>query len=374
MILNTQDFTTLVSNMVTSVQGFATQALNLTVGSVLRAILEAVAGIQLWLEGLILQVQSMTRAATSTGSDLDSWVNDFGVTRLPAVAATGEVVFSRYTATAQAVVPIGATVQNSSGTVVYTVIVDTTNANYSATLGGYVAASGTSSISVTVQCNTSGTVGNAQIGAITVITTPIVGFDTVNNTVAFTTGENAETDAALRVRFVAYIDSLYKATKTAVVAAIEGVQTGLQYVLVENTAYSGSTKLGYFYVVINDGSGSPPSSLLTAVYNAINAVRGLTIQFNVFAPVVVDVTVSMVITVQSGYTLATVEAAVASALQSYINGLTIGQSLYYTQLYAVAYGVTGVLEATGLTINGGTSDIAATNHQVIMCPTTPTVT
>ena len=62
MILPLQNFTTLVQNMAAGVQGSAAQLIDLSVGSVLRALLEACASVALWMQWLILQVLSMTRA------------------------------------------------------------------------------------------------------------------------------------------------------------------------------------------------------------------------------------------------------------------------------------------------------------------------
>ena len=84
MQLSLQTFTTLVQNMAAAVQSAATQLLDLTVGSVMRAVLEANASVALWMQWLILQVLQMTRAATSIGSDLDSWMADMSLARLPA--------------------------------------------------------------------------------------------------------------------------------------------------------------------------------------------------------------------------------------------------------------------------------------------------
>ena len=95
MQLPLQNFATLVQQMAASVQGAAGQLLDLTVGSVLRALLEASASIALWLQWLILQVLTITRAATSVGPDLDSWMADFSFTRLPGAAASGVVTFGR---------------------------------------------------------------------------------------------------------------------------------------------------------------------------------------------------------------------------------------------------------------------------------------
>ena len=47
----------------------------------------------------------------------------------------------------------------------------------------------------------------------------------------------------------------------------------MTYTLVENQTYAGATQYGYFYVVVDDGTGSPSSTLLSSVANAIDAVR-----------------------------------------------------------------------------------------------------
>src|ERR1700739_2986107 len=95
-MLPLQNFATLVAGMAAAVQGACQQLLDLTVGSVLRAILEANASVALWMQWLIMLVLQTTRAATSTGPDLDSWVADFGVARLPGTAASGVVTLSRW--------------------------------------------------------------------------------------------------------------------------------------------------------------------------------------------------------------------------------------------------------------------------------------
>src|SRR5690348_7832551 len=100
-------FSSLVQNMAAYVQGSASQLLDLTVGSVLRAILEASASMALWLQWLVLQLLAITRLATSSGNDVDSFVNDFGLTRLPGVGATGTVTFGRFNNTPAAFIPVG---------------------------------------------------------------------------------------------------------------------------------------------------------------------------------------------------------------------------------------------------------------------------
>ena len=82
--LSTQNFATLLQNQAAAMQARCNQLLDFSVGSILRAITEANAAVALWLQGMILQVFGVTRLATSTGTDCDSFVNDFGMTRLGA--------------------------------------------------------------------------------------------------------------------------------------------------------------------------------------------------------------------------------------------------------------------------------------------------
>lgn len=370
MAITTQDFTTLVRNQVAAIQGAARGLVDLTVGSILRAVVEANAAVILWLQGLILQLLATTRAATSSGSDLDSWVADFGLTRLPGVAASGSVAFSRFTPTQQAVVPVGATIQTGDGSQQFTVTIDTTNPAYNAGLGGYVLAAAVASISVPVQAASVGAAGNALIGQINTMTQPIPGVDTVSNAAAFINGADAETDAALRTRFIAYVASLSKATKAAILYAITSLKQGMVAVLVENQQYGGATQNGYFYAVIDDGTGAPGSTLLSTANNAIDAVRPFTVAFGVFAPVVVTANVGMTITTASGYDHTATALLVKAAVQNYINALSLGQTLTYSRLAQVAYDTSpGVTNVTGVTLNSGTSDLAATSQQVIKAGT-----
>lgn len=370
MALSTKDFNSLVQEMVANVQGFAKVLVDLTIGSILRSVVEATASVVMWLQGLILALIAITRAATSSGSDLDSWVNDFGLTRLPATAATGQVTFSRFTATQQAVVPVGAVIQTADGSQQYTVNTDSTNPAYNATLGGYVIAVGVTSVTVNVTAATAGSGANVIAGAISSLAQAIPSVDTVSNAAAFTNGDDAESDSALRLRFIAYIQSLARATKAAVGYAITSLQQGLTYTLTENFTYAGVYQPGFFYAVVDDGTGSPSDALVSTVYNAIDAVRPFTVTFDVKKPIVATASVVMTITTASGYVHSDVAATVQTALQSYINSLPLGTSLAYSRLAQVAYDASaGVTNVTGVTLNGGASDVSADSKTVVKAST-----
>lgn len=361
MAISTKDFTTLVNNMVTSIQGATTVLVDFTIGSILRSLVEATASVVLWLESLILQVLAITRAATSTGADLDSWVADYGVTRIAAVAASGNVLFTRFNTAGSVTILLGSKVQTADGTQQYQVIADVTNIAYNAGLGGYVMNAAVASVTVKVQALTAAAAGNAASGVIIVIVGTIPGVDRVTNVAQFTTGADAQSDAALRAQFVNYIASLSKATKGALAYAITSVQLGLKYVIIENQTFSGLAQNGYFYAIVDDGTGSPPAPLLTAIIASVDAVRPACSFFGIFAPLLQTVNVTLTVTVSSGYTGATVRALVQTAIQNYINTTTFGQTIPLSQISYLAYNASlGVANVTAVTLNSGVIDITST--------------
>ena len=315
---------------------------------------------------MALQIASLTRFATSNGTDADSWAGDYGFTRLPAQFATGAVTFARFTPTAQATILIGTVVQTADGTQKYTVIVDPLQTAYNATLGAYVIAAGATSCTATVQSVVAAAAANAAAAAVNTLGAAVAGVDTVTNVLGLTAGADAEGDAAFRARFLLYIASLSKATRVAIGQAITSVQQGVTYSLVEDLTYGGVAQPGFFYAVVDDGTGTPAGSFLTAVSNAVDAVRPIASTFAIFAPSVISANVSMSLTTNTGYTHSAVVTIVQAALQAYINLLTIGAPLQYSKLASIAYGASaGVTNVTGVLLNSGTADLTATNQQVI---------
>lgn len=186
-------------------QSAASELMDLTVGSTIRAILEANASVALWMQWLILQILQMTRAATSVGADLDSWMADMSLVRLPAVPAVGTVAFSRYTPTSSSLIPAGALVRTGDGTLTFAVTVDKYNSVWDEQLNGYTVGPGISSVIVPIVAQAAGSAGNVLPNTISLIATPMPGIDLVTNPVATQSGLDAETDAAFRLRFQNYL-------------------------------------------------------------------------------------------------------------------------------------------------------------------------
>ncbi len=360
MQLSLQTFPTLVQNMAAAVQSAASQVLDLTIGSTTRAILEANASLALWMQWLILQVLQSTRASTSNGADLDSWMADFTLIRLPAVAAGGSVTFTRYTATGPALIPPGALVRTSDGAQTFAVVIETANPAWSASSGGYVVAAGVPSVIVPVSAQAAGIAGNVQPSAVTLLATAIPGIDAVGNQAAFTNGLDAETDDAFRARFQTFIQSRSRATPLAVGSAVESVQQGLDYTIQENVNTAGISAIGSFVVTVDDGSGAPSSALLFAAGSAIEAVRPIGSVFAVQPPAVIPAVIGLSVTVAAGTAKPAIAANVATALGAFVNTLPIGASLPLTRLAQIAYGADpGVQNVTNILLNGAAADLPA---------------
>ncbi len=370
MQLSLQNFSTLVEGMAASVQGAAQSLLDLTVGSVLRAILEANASVALWLQWLIVQCLATTRLATSSGADCDSFGADFGFTRLPAVAAAGEVTFARFTPAIAAFIPVGTVVSTAANTQSFLVVGDPTNQAYEAASAGYTLAAGVASLNVAVVASAAGSAGNVQPGSVSLLGAAIAGVDTVVNGNAMTGGVDAESDVAFRARFGNFLGGLSRATDVAIGSAIAAIQQGLSYSISENVNQAGAAQMGFFVVTVDDGSGHPPPGLLGTVQQVVDAIRPVGTGFAVQAPVVMPANVALSIVTAPGASHVAAVAAVAGAIEGYIAGLPIGAALSYTRLAQLAYDASGtVINLSGLLLNGGVADVTPPMFGVVRAGT-----
>nr|WP_279183898.1 baseplate J/gp47 family protein [Acetobacter syzygii] len=361
MAITFQSFKTMLGTAVAAAQGACPALLELDVGSPGRAMLEGVTGVGLWFQFIALQILSRTRLATSIGADADSFVGDFGLTREGGTAATGVVRFTSFTPDNQsATIAVGTPVKTASN-IIYDVVEDSTNSAWSAADNAYIRSAGTASITVPVQCEVAGTAGNVAAGAICLLGSAISGIDTVTNDAALTNGSDGETDAALRTRFVSYINSRSKATLAAIENAITDVSADLIYQVIENADASGAFLPGNVVAFIDDGSGDVSDVVIDEVYAAIDDVRPAAVSVQVVRPKVVRPPVAMTVSVNSMGDLPTIQTMISTNIATYLNGLTIGESASYSRLIQIAYASsTAVTNVSGVTLAGGTVDLPAT--------------
>lgn len=386
MTLPIKSFNELVNDQVDVMQASAGVPLDFTVGSVLRALIESNSGNSLWLQALVMQLLAVTRLTTSSGNDVDTFVGQFGLTRNPATPATGNVTFSRNTTTVQANIQAATFVTNSQGQSVpvggalvaavvngvnYMVVPDSANPNYNPNTNSYVMLTGISSITVPVQAVTAGSVGNVFSNEITIIVSVIPNVDSVNNSQPFTNGVDQESDEALKARFVLYLNSLSKATKQALEAAIESVQGVERYKLVENENLDSSEHLGFFYTVIDDGSGNPPTSLKTQVESAIEPVRGFTIAYSVYLPTAFPISISVTVTSDESIPDSNLQQIVTTALNNYIAAQGFDALMPISKIPEIVYDASSaVINVTNYIQNGFALDIQLTGQEIATVGTT----
>ena len=361
MQLPLQDFTSLVRTQAAAVSAGCRQLVDMSVGSVLRALLEANAAVGLWIQWLIVEVLATTRAATSGGADLDSWVADFGLTRLPAIPASGMARFGRATAGLGAVVPVGALVRTGLDVDAqsFTVSVDVAHPGW--TGGGYRLPASELSVSVPIVAQVPGRAGNVQTGAIRLLSSAIPGVDAVMNEGPLLGGLDAEADEALRLRFGGFIDSRTRATSQAVAFAIQSLRQGLTFAIAERVDTAGAVRPGHFTVTVDDGSGAPSAALLAAVGAAIEVIRPIGGTFSVRGPLLVAADVMMRV---AGPPEAL--AAVRNAVWSHVAALPSGAALVFSRVYQVAHDShPAVSSVWGLTLNGVAGDLVPPRHGLI---------
>lgn len=311
---------------------------NLVSGDPLLAIMQGKAlGGDIFLQSLAQQILEFARASTAKGVDLDSWMNDFDFGRLLPTNASGTVTFSLSQVQPQnVVIPAGVVIQTIGGAIKYQTIADTTRSGWSAAQQGYIITAGSLQVNATVQASNTGSASNVQAGQLNQFSSPIPSVATVTNTSPILNGLDAESDVAFRQRFILWINSRSLATKYAVLSAAFDVQEGLNVSVIENEDQHGNEEDGFFTVVVDDGSGNPPSSLLSQVAAAIDPVRPLTVEFTVIAPTLINASISMNIRINPSAITANVMLNVTTAILDYVNSLLIGQSLYLNQLTRIA--------------------------------------
>jgi uncharacterized phage protein gp47/JayE len=239
----------------------------------------------------------------------------------------------------------------------------------------------TNSVSVTAQ--TAGTVGNVPAGSITQVLTPITGGPAVTNAAAASGGADVESDQRFRTRILAAYASAPGAGNIAAYVkwALDVPQIG--YVTVQ-PLWNGP---GTVRVIVTDRSNKPVTpSVVANLQTILDPVAGMG---NGLAPIGAIVTVTTAtslaiaiaatITHSTGYsldgaggTIAT-RAAITQALSDYVNTLTPGSNVILNKVIGQFFLVPGVLDVSGVTLNGSAANVTVGGLQVPSLTLPPTL-
>ena len=360
MNLPFRGFTDIVRDMSAAITASGGRLIDMSVGSVLRAIIEANAAIALWVQWLVLLTLQSTRAATSVGQDLDSWMADFSLARLPSRPASGVATFSRYSGGTVTYVPAGTMVKTQDGSVGFAVTPDSSNPAWEVSLNSFSLGVGVTSIDLPVVASTAGLSGNVLPNTITILASSIPGIVLVCYNYSKTGGGDAEGDSAFRSRFANFFAARSRATLDALGYAISLVSPTLKYIIQENVDATGGAKPGNILIIIDDGSGLIEEPLLNSLSIVTEVVRPIGTSISFQPPQIVQVQVSLSVKCPDEIPTATVWNQLMLAIEEYISKRPIGSTLSITRISQLAYRTEPqIINVSDVMVNGQTVDLLA---------------
>lgn len=303
-------------------------------------------------------------ASTTFGAYLDLRCGEHGLTRRPAVKARSQVEFA---GTAGATIP--------AGTVVST-LADPASGISSiafATLESAVLSGGGKAI-VDVEAVEAGASGNVSAGAIQLLEQAVAGVSGAVNLTETSGGLDTEADAALLERYYAKVrrpgTSGNKADYEQWALEIPGVG-GVQV----EPLWDGPGTVRVF--VLGADKQAPEMALVQAVQQSIAPALGLgegkapigaAVTVAGAAEVTVNVGVQLVLA--PGAALNDVKAAIEQEITGYLRQLAFTDPVVrYSRISAILSDISGIVDYSGLSVNGGTVNVAVQTGQVAMLGT-----
>ncbi len=342
---------------------------NLPSGDPFLALMQAkTAGGDMFLQAAAESCYTFARASTATGSDLDSWFADYGFTRGGATKADGDVTFTLGATSSQLVlIKPGTVVQTTTG-IQYQVIRDTNQSDWNELQQAYVITPGDLTCDVTVQALVAGTASNVSIGALQQLVSSIPPVASVTNNAALDNGEDSESDAQARTRFILYFNSRARATSFAYIEMIDALGLNIQSIsILENVNANSDQQFAYVTIVVDDGTGETPSQSIVTINAALPQVRACGIQVYIAAAAKLAATVNVNVKLGPNAIGNTSQVNVQNAIVNYINSLAIGQKLYWSKVIQIAQAADPnvmSVDFTSVRINGQQADLVPTARQV----------
>lgn len=273
------------------------------------------------------------------GPYLDLRAGELGLVRKPAVKAVGSVTFTGPNGT---VIPAGTQVSTGGAKPVYFVT----------TVAGTII-SGT--ITVTAEAVAGGAAGNVTIGAINLVTGPLVGIIAVTNAATFNGGADIESDADLTARY------FERARKPATSGnANQYRQWALEIAGISDAKvfplWNGL--LTVKVALLDADKRAPVSGKVAEVAAYIETVRPIGATVTVVAATETAINVSGTYTLAAGYTLAQARTQIQAGLTAYLKTLAfVDATVRYTQIANIVLSTAAVDDYSGLTVNGGTANV-----------------
>lgn len=368
------------------------------VGSVARTLMESVALVMDEAYFQLVNILNSSYLNTATGTDLDKKASDFGVQRKLSLQSNVLVTFS---GSGAPIIP--------SGTIVYVPASgNVPQINFLTT------AAGSLNTPIPAICQIAGSLGNVGVGSINKISnnpdpTLITG---VTNSDPASGGQDQEADNTFRGRIQAYLLSLSKGTVNSIISACLNVTSVKVAKVLEGFSVSGyilstspslivndlsgsatlnppnfpGTQLGNITVIIDNGTGSLPDSIVPTVQDILlgdpnnpTVLPGYVaagIQCFTTRPKNAVVTIDIAISINENILdTATLENTITNTLASFIQTKDIGAELFLSEIVDQVMNLNGVTDIPFATIllNGTNNNVTPTPAEKLI-PGTITIT
>lgn len=268
--------------------------------------------------------------STAIGAALDGIIKINGIARNSATYSTCVVTL---TGTAGALITNGV-VQDSSG--------------YKWGLPSLVTIGSTGAVSVTATCQTIGAIA-ANIGDISIITTPTMGWTAVNNAVAATVGTAVETDSQLKARQSTSTAQQSLTVLEGTKGAIADIDNVTRFIVYENDTGDVDANGLPAHSITAVVEGGDNTAIATAIYNkkgpgcytngtttvALTDKYDQVVTIGFYRPDYIDIDSVINVKALPGYTTQTT-ADIKAAVVAYLNSLAIGDDLAISSLWGAS--------------------------------------
>ncbi len=280
----------------------------------------------------------------TSGTYIDKQAALFGITRKAGIKAVAAITF---TGSAGTVIPAATAFLTAAGLVF--------NLDTTVTLDSTGAGTGT------VTAAAVGETYNIDAGTLIKMYVNLSGLTSYTNAAA-TGGVDAESDSALVTRLYARLQTpatsgnAYAYQQWAL--SVDGVGAAK---VIPLWAGAGTVKV----VVAGMDREPVEAAVVTAVSNYIGELRPIGATVTVASVTGVTITVAASVTVDSSTTVAAVQAALVSKLDTYVKSVALSSyTVLYNRIVFLLLDIDGVVDYTTLTVNGGTANISLADGEV----------
>jgi uncharacterized phage protein gp47/JayE len=267
-----------------------------------------------------------------------------GLTRKPAVNATGQVKFSGVNGT---VIPIGTRI-------------NTDNEVYFSTTQAGTISSGVVTVNATAEVG--GIIGNVVAGEINTVPAELSSLLSVTNDLPFSGGFDVESDESLIARYYEKVQkpatsgNAFQYQQWA--KSVAGIGDAKVYPLWNG---NGTVKV----VLLDVNKRAPNATFVTNTTNYINGERPIGATVTVVGATEVPIAVSATLTLSSGAVLATAVSKFTSALTDYLKSIAfVDSTVRYSKIASVMLGIPEILDYANLKVNNGTVNITIADGSV----------